>query len=49
MKKDYPTWIDETALLHERIYVNAGSRGLQVILAAEDLRRACGARFADLS
>jgi Cys-tRNA(Pro)/Cys-tRNA(Cys) deacylase len=49
MKKDYPTWIDETALLHERIYVNAGRRGLQVLLAAEDLRRACGARFADLS
>ncbi len=49
MRKDYPTWIDETAILHERIYVNAGRRGLQVILAAEDLRRACGARFADLS
>jgi Cys-tRNA(Pro)/Cys-tRNA(Cys) deacylase len=49
MKKDYPTWIDETALLHERIYVNAGCRGMQVILAAEDLRRACGARFSDLT
>jgi Cys-tRNA(Pro)/Cys-tRNA(Cys) deacylase len=49
MKKAFPTWIDETAALHERIYVNAGSRGLQLILAAEDLRRACGARFADLT
>jgi Cys-tRNA(Pro)/Cys-tRNA(Cys) deacylase len=49
MKKDYPTWIDETALLHERIYINAGSRGMQVLLAAKDLRRACGARFADLT
>jgi Cys-tRNA(Pro)/Cys-tRNA(Cys) deacylase len=49
MKKDYPTWTDETALLHERIYVNAGCRGMQVILAAEDLRRACGARFSDLT
>ena len=49
MKKDYPTWIDETALLHERIYVNTGCRGMQVILAAEDLRRVCGARFSDLS
>jgi Cys-tRNA(Pro)/Cys-tRNA(Cys) deacylase len=49
MKKDYPTWIDETAILNERIYINAGSRGLQVILAPEDLRRACGARFADLT
>jgi len=49
MKKDYPTWIDETAALHERICVNAGSRGVQVILAPEDLRRACRARFADLT
>jgi Cys-tRNA(Pro)/Cys-tRNA(Cys) deacylase len=49
MKKPYRTWIDETATLHERIYVNAGSRGLQVILAPEDLRRACDARFADLT
>ncbi len=49
MKKSYPTWIDETASLHESIYVNAGSRGLQMILAPEDLRSACGARFADLT
>ena len=49
MKKDYPTWIDETAILHEQIYVNAGCRGRQVALAAEDLRRACGAHFADLA
>ncbi len=49
MKKDFPTWIDETAALHERIFVNAGSRGLQVILAPEDLRRACSARYADLT
>jgi len=49
MKKEYRTWIDETALLHERIYVNAGSRGLQMILAAAELARACAAGFVDLS
>ena len=49
MKKEYRTWIDETALLLERIYVNAGSRGLQMILAAADLARACAAGFTDLS
>ena len=49
MKKEYRTWIDETALLHERIYVNAGSRGLQMILAASELARACAAGFADLT
>jgi len=48
MKKSYRTWIDETATLHERIYVNAGSRGLQMILAAAELARACAAGFADL-
>ncbi len=47
MKKSFPTWIDETATLHPRICLNAGSRGLQVILAPEDARRACHARFAD--
>jgi Cys-tRNA(Pro)/Cys-tRNA(Cys) deacylase len=49
MRKPYPTWIDETATLHERIYVNAGSRGLQAALTPQDLARACGARFADLT
>jgi Cys-tRNA(Pro)/Cys-tRNA(Cys) deacylase len=49
MKKEYRTWIDETAMLHERIYVNAGSRGLQMILAAAELARACAAGFADLT
>ncbi len=49
MKKEYRTWIDETAQLHERIYVNAGSRGLQMIMAASELARACAAGFADLA
>jgi len=37
MKKKYPTFIDETALLCDRIYVSAGQRGLQLIIAPEDL------------
>ncbi len=37
MKKKYPTFIDETALLCDSIYVSAGQRGLQLILAPEDL------------
>jgi len=48
MKKKYPTWIDEIASTFDRIYVNAGARGLQVILAPSDVCRAAGARFADL-
>ena len=37
MKKKYPTFIDETALLCDSIYVSAGQRGVQLILAPEDL------------
>jgi len=48
MKKRYPTWIDEIASALPSIYVNAGARGLQAILAPTDLLRATGASFADL-
>jgi Cys-tRNA(Pro)/Cys-tRNA(Cys) deacylase len=49
MKKKYPVFIDETAMLYDEIYVNAGSRGLQMILAPADLCRACDGRFADIA
>jgi Cys-tRNA(Pro)/Cys-tRNA(Cys) deacylase len=49
MKKNYPTWLDETAAVFTRIYVNAGARGLQVILAPADLIRAVNAKTADLT
>lgn len=48
-KKDYPVFLDETALLHERIFVSAGQRGVQLRLAPEDLQRACGAGLAALA
>jgi Cys-tRNA(Pro)/Cys-tRNA(Cys) deacylase len=48
MKKRYRTFIDETAVLHDTIYVSAGVRGTQVILSAEDLARACGAEIIDV-
>ena len=48
-KKKYPVWIDETAILSERISISAGQRGLQLILAPEDLLKATGAEFADIS
>ena len=48
MKKKYPTWLDEIALLYDRIYVNAGTRGMQIILAPADLTRAAEADTADL-
>jgi Cys-tRNA(Pro)/Cys-tRNA(Cys) deacylase len=48
MKKKFPTWIDEFASAQDRIYVNAGARGTQVVLAPADLLRAADARYADL-
>jgi Cys-tRNA(Pro)/Cys-tRNA(Cys) deacylase len=48
MKKSFPTWVDETAILFPGIYVNAGMRGLQVIVNPTDLMRAVNADFADL-
>lgn len=49
MKKLYPTFIDETAQLWDRIYVSAGMRGVQLILSPEDLAGFTKAKFADLT
>ena len=49
MKKSFPTRIDETATLFDRIYVSAGRLGCQLLLAPEDLRRACDGAFDDLT
>jgi Cys-tRNA(Pro)/Cys-tRNA(Cys) deacylase len=48
MKKKYPTWIDELASTWDRIYVNAGARGVQVIIAPDRLAVAAEAVLADL-
>ena len=49
MKKQYPTFIDETAVLFDRIYFSAGKRGVQIILSPEILCDFIGAEFADLT
>jgi Cys-tRNA(Pro)/Cys-tRNA(Cys) deacylase len=48
MKRKLPTYIDETARVFDRVSVSAGRRGLQAILAPEDLARISEAEFADL-
>ena len=48
MKKKYPTFIDETAVLPERISISAGQRGVQVLISADDLRGYISAEYADL-
>jgi len=37
MKKPYPTFIHESALLYEHIYVSAGMRGLQIRIEPQAL------------
>lgn len=49
MKKHYPTWVDETALLWDEVAVSAGQRGLQLILAPADLIAFVSAQTADLT
>lgn len=49
MKRKYRTFIDESAVLFERISVSGGVRGLQLLLNPEDLARSAGAEFADIA
>jgi len=49
MKKQFPSFIDETAQLFDRISVSAGERGVQVIISPLDLCGFISAGFADLT
>ena len=48
MKRRFPTLIDETAQLFDKIRVSGGRRGLSLVLAPDDLASFCGAAYADL-
>lgn len=48
MKRQFPTFIDESALSQPEIYISAGIRGEQIIIAPTDLIRACNATTVDL-
>ncbi len=39
-KKDYPVFVDETAILFDVISVSAGVRGTQILIAPDDYLRA---------
>ena len=45
MKKPFPTFIHESALLYDYIYVSAGIRGLQLKIAPQDLIDFVGANI----
>lgn len=45
MKKPFPTFIHESALLFDSIYISAGQRGLQLKIAPQDLIDFVGAEL----
>lgn len=45
MKKHFPTFIDQSCLDYDVIYVSAGQRGLQIEINPHDLIRATGAKL----
>lgn len=49
MKKPFPTYIDETCILHDYIYVSAGVRGLQFKIDPQTLADFVEADIVDLT
>ena len=49
MKKRFPTYFHSTAIDHDRIYVSAGVRGLQIEISPEDLIDFVSATVADVA
>ncbi|MBQ4043623.1 MAG: Cys-tRNA(Pro) deacylase [Clostridia bacterium] len=49
MKKKYPTYIDETAILYDEIYVSAGVRGQMMRLSPDALLEFVDAKYAELT
>jgi Cys-tRNA(Pro)/Cys-tRNA(Cys) deacylase len=47
-KRALPTFLDESAILHETVFVSAGRRGMDVELAPDDLLAVTGAQYAAL-
>lgn len=49
MKKKFPTYIDETAILFDEIAVSAGVRGAQIIIAPDDLCNYVEGEYVDIT
>ncbi len=49
LKKAFPVFIDETAILFDTFFISGGKVGLTLELNAEALAAAIGAQFADLT
>ncbi|MBI5084855.1 MAG: aminoacyl-tRNA deacylase, partial [Acidobacteria bacterium] len=48
-KRAFPVFIDEFAQIHDRISISAGVRGVQLLLAPDDYRRAVNGVFAPIA
>lgn len=48
MKKQFPTFVHESAKNLEKLFVSGGRLGLQLELVPEDLLKACSGKFADI-
>jgi Cys-tRNA(Pro)/Cys-tRNA(Cys) deacylase len=48
MKKKYPTYIDESCILYDFIFISAGIRGMQIKITPDDLISSVSAMIADL-
>lgn len=48
MKKQFPTYIHETAVQYDTVFVSAGKVGYQIELPLEDLIQVAGCKTADL-
>lgn len=49
MKKKFPTYVDESAMVHQNICVSAGVRGLQMLLSPRDLIRITSSKTGAIS
>ena len=49
MKKKFPTFLDESAILFDRIFVSGGYVGLNLEIAPEELAGFVNAEFADIT
>lgn len=49
MKKKFPTWVDESAELYEKIVISAGIRGCQLLLNRKQLLEFIEASLCDLT
>ena len=48
MKRKYRMFIDSSVLQHEEVYISAGMRGEQIVIAPQDLITVTGASVTDL-